>query len=131
MWPRVNGLRTIELGTAGEQRAELNGLVLSGQKQGTAGLLIEYESEGEPLEHVGERLVLLDTEGGAAGTIEVTGGAVEPFMEVSWEFARSEGEGDVDLDQWRAGHRRYWAAQRTPVRDDTPVVCLSFVLTDS
>ena len=128
MWPRVNGLRTIELGIAGEQRAKLNGLVLAGRKKGTAGLASEYETEGELLEHVGERLVLLDSNGHAEATIEVTGVSVRPFIEVPWEFARSEGEGDENLDQWRAGHRRYWDAQGTPVQDETPVVCISFVL---
>jgi uncharacterized protein YhfF len=47
---------------------------------------------------------------------------------VPWDFAAAEGEGDEDLEQWRAGHRRYWAAQGTPVDDDTAVVCLRFVL---
>lgn len=128
MWPRVNGLRTIELGIVGEQRAELNALVLAGRKKGTAGLVLEYENEGELLEHVGERLVIVDNDGGAAATVEVTGVSVHPFIEVPWGFARSEGEGDDNLDQWRAGHRRYWDAQGTPVLDDTPVVCMSFVL---
>lgn len=129
MWPRVQGLRTIELGTVGEQRGRLNELVLAGRKQGTAGLRVEdYESEGELLEHVGERLVILDNDGRAAATVEVTGVSVHPFIEVPWEFAQSEGEGHDTLDEWRAGHRRYWAAHGTPVQDDTPVVCVSFVL---
>jgi uncharacterized protein YhfF len=127
MWPRVNGMRTIELGTAGAQRAALNALVLAGRKKGTAGLLSEYEREGEPLEHVGEQLVVLGDDGHAAATVQVTGLSVHPFIDVPWEFARSEGEGDDDLEQWRAGHRRYWEAQGTPVQDDTFVVCLSFV----
>lgn len=128
MWPRVNGLRTIELGRAGEQRGRLNGLVLAGRKRGTAGLANEYETEGELLEHVGERLVVLDDDGGAVATVEVTGVSLHPFIKVPWEFARSEGEGDENLDQWRSGHRRYWDAQGTPVQDDSLVVCINFVL---
>ena len=54
--------------------------------------------------------------------------SVHPFIEVPWEFARSEGEGHSTVDEWRAGHRRYWAAHGTPVQDDTPVVCVSFVV---
>ena len=53
---------------------------------------------------------------------------VQRFADVPWEFAAAEGEGDEDLEQWRAGHRRYWAAQGTPVDDDTQVVCLRFAL---
>src|SRR4051812_49228890 len=58
-WPRMDGLRTLELGTPGELRQELIGLVLSGPKRATAGLLSDYEIEGEALETAGEKLVLI------------------------------------------------------------------------
>jgi uncharacterized protein YhfF len=124
----VDGLRALELGTPGSSRDKLNGLVLSGRKRATAGLLQEYEQEGEVLEHVGERLALLDDDGRALTVVEITDVQVRRFADVPWEFAAAEGEGDEDLDQWRAGHRRYWAAQGTPVDDSTQVVCLRFVL---
>lgn len=127
-WPVVDGLRSIELGAPGAQRDALNALVLAGRKQATAGLLREYAEEGEPLEHVGERLAVLDNDGRRVATVEVTGIEVLPFAEVPWEFAAAEGEGDADLDEWRAGHRRFWAAIGTPVTDDTEVVCVRFVL---
>lgn len=127
-WPRVNGLRGLELGFPGEMRARLNGLVLAGQKKATAGLLSEYEQEGEEFEHVGEQLALLDDEGRHIATVEVTSLDVVPFIEVPWEFAAAEGEGDENLDKWRAGHRRFWAAEGNPVQDDTPIACLRFEL---
>ena len=95
-------MRSLELGSPGEMRARLNALVVAGQKRATAGLVEEYEQEGEQLEHVGERLVLLDDGGAAVGTVEVTSVAVSTFGEVPWEFAESEGEGDRDLEEWRA-----------------------------
>ena len=128
MWPRVDGLRALELGTPGGLREELNGLVLSGRKRATAGLLLEYAQEGEVLEHVGERLALLDDDGRAVAIVEITDVQVRRFADVPWEFAAAEGEGDEDLEKWRAGHQGYWAAQGTPVDDDTQVVCLRFVL---
>ena len=109
-------------------RDRLNGLVLAGRKTATAGLRAEYEEEGELLEHVGERLALLDDAGRRVAVVEVTEVAVLPFGQVPWEFACAEGEGDADLEEWRAGHRRYWEAAGTPVEDATPVVCLRFVL---
>lgn len=127
-WPRVDGLRGLELGTPGEMRAELNGLVLAGRKRATAGLLSEYHEEGEEFEHVGERLALLDDDGRRVGTVEVTGLEVLPFIDVPWEFADAEGEGFVDLEDWRRGHRRFWENEGTPVKDDTPIACLRFVL---
>jgi uncharacterized protein YhfF len=124
----VQGLRALELGTPGSSRDMLNSLVLSGQKRATTGLLQEYAQEGEVLEHVGERLALLDDDGRALTVVEITDVHVRRFADVPWEFAAAEGEGDDDLDQWWAGHRRYWAARGTPVDDDTQVVCLRFVL---
>lgn len=119
-------MRSIELGTPGGLRDELNALVLAGRKTATAGLLQEYEQEGEELEHVGERLALLDGEQRRLVTLEVTGVEVLRFVDVPWEFAEAEGEGDPDLASWREGHRRHWAAAGTPVDDGTAVVCLRF-----
>lgn len=127
-WTRVHGLRSLELGTPGAMREQLNALVLAGKKRATAGLLSEYESEGEVLEHVGECLALLDNQGGHLATVMVTRVEVFRFRDVPWEFASAEGEGDADLEEWRAGHRRYWAAAGIPVEDQTPVVCLRFTL---
>ncbi|NHC24675.1 ASCH domain-containing protein [Nocardioides sp. IC4_145] len=121
-------MRALELGTPGGLREELNRLVLAGEKQATAGLRAEYDEEGEELEHVGERLALLDDDGGQVGTVEVTAVGTVAFAEVPWEFAHAEGEGDADLEEWRAGHRRYWERLGTPVTDETPIVCLRFRL---
>ena len=44
--------------------------------------------------------------------------------------AAGEGEGDADLEEWRDGHRRFWAGEGTPVQDHTPVVMLRFDLVD-
>lgn len=129
-WPRVDGMRGLELGSPGEMRARLNGLVLAGQKRATAGILTEYEVEKEELEHVGERLALLDDDGHRIGTVEVTGLSIHPFIEVPWDFAAAEGEGDADLDEWRTGHRGFWADAGSPVEDDTPIVCIRFTLVD-
>ena len=129
-WPRVDGMRGLELGSPGELRARLNGLVLAGQKRATAGILTEYEVEQEELEHIGERLALLDDDENRIGTVEVTGLSIHPFIEVPWEFAAAEGEGDADLDEWRAGHRGFWATAGSPVEDDTPIVCIRFTLVD-
>lgn len=128
MWPRVAGLRALELGVPGEQRARLNGLALAGTKRATAGLWAEYVAEGEALEHVGERLALLDDDGGHVGTVEITDVERTTFGEVTWDFAQAEGEGDADLEEWREGHRRFWAREGTQVDDTTEVVLLRFTL---
>ena len=128
-WPRVDGLRTLELGSPGEMRARLNGLVLAGKKRATAGVLaVDYEQEGEPLEHVGERLALLDDDGRQVATVEVTSVTIARFADVPWEFAAAEGEGHPDLEAWRTGHQRFWARHGTIVTDDTEIVMVRFAL---
>ena len=124
----MDGLRTLELGTPGEMRQELVGLVLSGPKRATAGLLGDYEIEGEALETVGERLVLVGTQGERVGLIEVTAVEIAPFAQVSDEFARSEGEGFTGYADWAAAHRAYWERIGRRIDDRTQVVCLSFTL---
>ncbi|MFF2775554.1 ASCH domain-containing protein [Streptomyces sp. NPDC058052] len=126
MWPRVDGMRAMELGTPGEMRASLNALVLAGRKRATTGLLAEYVEETEGLEFRGERLALLGDDGTRVATIEITGVEIAPFAGVTWEHAAAEGEGDRSLEEWRAGHSRFWEGIGTPVDEDTPLVCLSF-----
>ncbi|MFE0806297.1 ASCH domain-containing protein [Streptomyces sp. NPDC058794] len=128
MWPRINGMRALELGTAGEMRERLNGLVLAGRKTATTGLLAEYVEETEGLEFEGERLALAGNDGDSVATIEITGVELAAFGGVTWEHAAAEGEGDRSLDEWRAGHMRFWEGIGTPVDDDTPLVCLRFRL---
>lgn len=125
MWPRIDGLRVLELGTPGRLRTWLTDLTLSGAKTATAGLLpLDYEAEGEELEQVGERLVLVNSSGERTAEIEITRVELTPFAEVSWEFAQAEGEGYSSVEDWRETHRRYWAEQGYEVSHDTTVVCL-------
>ncbi|MEV1289540.1 ASCH domain-containing protein [Micromonospora sp. NPDC049679] len=127
VWPRVDGLRTLELGTPGRVRRELTALVLAGEKTATAGLLdAEYVAEGETLETVGERLFLIDDGGRPAAMIEITGVEVVPFADVTDEFAHAEGEGYADYADWARRHRRYWEGLGHTIDDATAVVCVWF-----
>jgi uncharacterized protein YhfF len=128
MWPRIDGLRVLELGVPGEQRDRLNAYVLSGAKRATAGLLAEYAEADEQLEHVGERLVLVDSDGAEVGRVQVSAVEVVRFDDVPWEFADAEGEGFTSLADWRDGHRRHWGREGRVTTADTQIVCLRFTL---
>lgn len=129
MWPRIDGLRTMELGTPGPLRDRLNHLTLIGQKHATAGITEDYSAEGESLETVGERLVLVDSDGRKVGVIEITAVETEPFPSVPWSFAEAEGEGFTSIEDWREQHRQYWReANQVEVADDTPVIMLHYRL---
>ena len=128
-FPRINGLRGIEFGTAGDFREELIALVLAGKKKATAGLLEwDYQAQDERLEHVGEKLAVIDSKGQHVATIQATKVDVVRFADVPDEFALAEGEGDLSGDDFREGHYRYWSKQGFEITDDTKIVLLYFEL---
>ena len=128
MFPRVDGLRSIEFGTPGPSRENLVNLVLHGNKRATAGLLHDYEAEGEPVEHVGELLAMLDNDGVHVGTLKVTRAEVVRFADVPDSFALAEAEGDLDAADFRASHLDYWTKAGETITDDTLVVTIYFEL---
>jgi uncharacterized protein YhfF len=125
---KIDELRILEIGTPGEMRQRLNGLILNRQKRATAGLLLDYIRDGEELEFVGEHLALVDDDQRRIAVVEV--GRVDSvlFGEVSWKFAQAEGEGDESLEEWREGHRRFWTSIGEVVDEFTPVVLIWFQL---
>ena len=128
-WKRIDGLRTIEFGTVGPSRTALLDFIFNGNKRATAGLLEhDYEAEGEPIEQVGEVLVVLDNDFQEAGRIRATRVEVTTFAEVPDEFALAEAEGDLNSEDFRASHRSFWARAGYQISDDTKVVLLYFDL---
>ena len=129
MFQRINGMRTIEFGTPGPSREKLVTLILHGQKRATAGLLTsDYEAEGEPIEHVGELLAIVDNDGTHVGTIHVTRCEVLRFADVPDELALAEAEGDLNAADFRASHLAYWTRVGETVTDDTLIVTIYFDL---
>ena len=123
MFERIDGMRTIEFGTPGPSRKKLVNLILHGQKRATAGLLIgDYEMEGEPIEHVGELLAIVDNDGKHVGTMKVTRVEVLRFADVPDELALAEAEGDMNAADFRASHLAYWTRVGETVTDDTLIV---------
>ena len=129
-FPVVDGMRSAEIGTRGEMRARLNALILAGTKRATAGLLHEYEAEGEPIEQPGELLALVDDDLRRVATLRVTKVEVSRFADVPDAFALAEGEGDRSGDEFRAGHLRFWTREGETITDDTMIVQLYFVVVE-
>ena len=129
MFQRINGMRTIEFGTPGPSREKLVNLILHGKKRATAGLLTsDYEAEGEPIEHVGELLAIVDNDGTHVGTMRVTRCEVLRFADVPDELALAEAEGDLNVADFRASHLAYWTRVGETVTDDTLIVTVYFDL---
>ena len=128
-FPVVNGMRGIEFGTPGEFREELNDLVLKGIKKATSGTLEwDYQANHEPIETIGEKLAVLNSDGKHIATIQAIKVEVVRFADVPDEFALAEGEGDLSGDDYRTSHLRYWSRQGLEITDDTHIVLLYFDL---
>ncbi|MFZ9706961.1 MAG: GNAT family N-acetyltransferase [Ilumatobacteraceae bacterium] len=127
-FPVVDGLRSIEFGMPGESRARLVDFIINGNKRATAGLLHDYAKEGEPVEHVGECLAMVDNDGRHVATLQVTRVVVSRFIEVPDEFALAEAEGDLSAADFRASHLEYWTKAGETITDDTQVVQVYFDL---
>ena len=128
VFPRIDGLRSIEFGTPGKSRETLVNLVLHGSKRATAGLVDDYAKENEPVEYVGELLAMVDNDGIHVGTLRVTRVEIVRFADVPDEFALAEAEGDLNAADFRASHLAYWTGVGETIDDDTKVVTVYFDL---
>lgn len=118
-------------------RRELVRLVMAGTKRATAGLLVEYELDGDTIPYPGLREAVVDADGRITGIIETTECRTLRMADVDDEFARDEGEGFADAGHWRTAHETYFGAYVDELRDalgdptwslddDTLVVCQRF-----
>ena len=120
----MSGLPPFELGHARtELRRQLVDAVLRGEKTATAGLLADYEAEGERPDAVGDRCLLLGYDEEPVAVVEVTESRVVPAEEIDEQFAQDEGEGFDSVDEWRIAHERFF---NQPIRPDTRIVAVRF-----
>jgi uncharacterized protein YhfF len=109
----------MELGFSGTPlRRQLVDAVLRGEKTATAGLLVDYERDGEPLPSAGDRSLLLDDGDVAVAVVEVTEVRVLRVAECELAFARDEGEGFESVAAWREAHERFWRGYADEIRAD-------------
>lgn len=90
---------------------ELLGLVMAGGKRATASLMRDFADAGELPPRIGSHWVACDGSGHPALVLRSVELRVGPADTVDDRFARDEGEGDRDRDEWLVGHGRYWARQ--------------------
>ena len=122
----ISALPKAEFAFPGPLREKLVASILDGTKTATAGLLREYEHEGEPLPKIGDRAVVIDSENRPLAVIETTEVEVIRADEVELQFALDEGEGFTSVADWRAAHERFWqGAEMRAALDDS-----SFEVTD-
>ncbi|RZS40811.1 uncharacterized protein YhfF [Herbihabitans rhizosphaerae] len=109
-----------EFAFPGPLRDTLVAAILSGAKTSTSSLLLGYEREGEPLPTVGEREVVVDSDGRGVAVIECTEVRLVRLADVDLAHAIDEGEGYETVAQWRAGHERFWHSPEVRAEFDDP-----------
>jgi uncharacterized protein YhfF len=97
-------LESFAFGDSPEMADRLLAFVLSGAKTATCWSI----RDGQQTE-VGKQMVVKDGAGRPRAVLETVSLEQVRFSDVSWDFAHAEGEGDLDLEDWRAGHRGYFA----------------------
>ena len=124
----MSDLPPFELGPARtELRRQLVDAVLRGEKTATAGLLEEYEAEGELPEPAGSRSTLLGYDDEPVAVVEVTESRIVRAEDIDEQFARDEGEGFESVDDWQIAHERFFGRAIEP---RTEIVAIRFRLVE-
>ena len=121
----------------GRLRDELTALALAGKKTTTAGLLVEYELDGDPVPRPRERSILLDSAERPVAIIETVACSVVRLADVDDRHAIDEGEGYANAREFRVAHERHWNGNidelrerlgepRFEISDHTPIVVERF-----
>ena len=109
---------------------ELGNLVLSGLKSATCSAVWNYEAEGEPIPQVGTLWLVLSGRNEPMCVVETIEVTFRKYNEVDADFARAEGEDDLSLESWRAGHKRFFTRTLAPIgkefSEDMPLICERF-----
>lgn len=117
-----------------EMGDELGGLVVQGIKTGTCAAHCVHELEGEPIPQVNDYAIILDGDNEPLAIIQYTNIDLVKMKDVTAEFARSEGEGDLSYDYWYQEHVKFFTWELglhgitfTP---DLLLVCQTFQVVD-
>lgn len=103
---------------------KLKDLVLTGKKVATTG----FYKEGRKHAKVGDFDEILDSNGKPFCVIQYTKVELKPFLDVDFEYAKLEGEGEKDIEEWRQSHRNFFSKYYSDFSDQRLVVCAQFKL---
>jgi len=104
--PPRRELEVCSFGDTPELAAKLAHLIVKGEKRGTTGWVA-----AETMSYVGMLTIVTDGFGIPLCAIETTRVDRAAFRDATAAIAAAEGEGDRSLEDWRAGHRRYFEGE--------------------
>ncbi|WP_199897176.1 ASCH domain-containing protein [Paenilisteria weihenstephanensis] len=121
-------------GDGAEMADRLGALVVNGVKTATCAAHCVHEIEGEAIPQVGEYNIILDGKNEPLAIIRYTEVELVKMNEVSRDFARSEGEGDLSYEYWYEAHVNFFTWELGQYgREFTPdllLVCQRFEVVD-
>ncbi|MFI4976459.1 MAG: ASCH domain-containing protein [Caulobacterales bacterium] len=100
------GMEAFAFGDSAHSADVLGALVVCARKTATC-----WAARDGAVTEVGKRMVMLDGQGRGWAIIETLELSLRRFEDVDADFARDEGEGDLSLEDWRDGHRRYFTRE--------------------
>ncbi|MBC1184423.1 MULTISPECIES: ASCH domain-containing protein [Kluyvera] len=107
---RYPGANAWQMGDSPELANELAALIKQGLKTASCGSLSSYQQEvSAPL--IGSYNIILDGQNVPVCVTRLISMRLVRFCDVTAEFARKEGEGDLSLEYWQREHQRFFTRE--------------------
>ncbi|HDR2535118.1 TPA: ASCH domain-containing protein [Enterobacter ludwigii] len=104
------GANAWQMGDSPELASELADLIKKGIKTASCGSFASYQQE-EPAPKIGSYNIILDGQSIPICVIRLVSMRLVRFCDVTEEFARKEGEGDLSLEYWQKEHQRFFTRE--------------------
>jgi uncharacterized protein YhfF len=104
------GANAWQMGDNPELASELADLIKKGIKTASCGSFASYQQE-EPAPKIGSYNIILDGQSIPVCVIRLVSMRLVRFCDVTEEFARKEGEGDLSLEYWQKEHQRFFTRE--------------------
>lgn len=104
------GANAWQMGDSPELANELADLIKKGIKTASCGSLASYQQE-ENAPRTGSYNIILDGQSVPVCVIRLVSLRLGRFCDVTEEFARKEGEGDLSLEYWQREHQRFFTRE--------------------
>ncbi|MHA1091943.1 ASCH domain-containing protein [Enterobacter sp. BNK-18] len=104
------GANAWQMGDSPELASELADLIKKGIKTASCGSFASYQQE-EPAPKIGSYNIILDGQSIPVCVIRLVSMRLVRFCDVTEEFARKEGEGDLSLEHWQKEHQRFFTRE--------------------
>ena len=107
---KIDKNTSVEASIAGNEAIadKLLEIYLQGKKTAGSGLVRDYEEAGDPLPKEGDHWIILDTKSKPRCIVKTIAVEIHLFSQVPLRIAIAEGEGDLSLEYWREGHRKFF-----------------------